>query len=526
MTRIKVNEEQRLTLQEKLDRQKTQAERNRLGQFATPTALAREILQYGIQLLPKDEPVRFLDPAIGTGSFYSALRETAAADRIEAAGGYEVDSFYGEPAKSLWSETSLKIHIEDFTRAQPPANEAGKYNLLVCNPPYVRHHHIINGQKTRLQDRAEQTCGVRFNGLAGLYCYFVGLAHEWMREDGAAGWLIPSEFMDVNYGRALKSYLLNRVTLLRIHRFDPNEVQFRDALVSSALVWFRKKKPAAEYDIEFTFGGSLTEPKESRLIPAKTLRHKDKWTGFPVREAKESASTITLSSLFTVKRGLATGDNKFFILSKEQISGNGLPMQFFRPILPGPRYLQADEIPADASGNPDISPQLFLLDCPLTEEQLAAQYPTLWKYLQSGKPSVSGRYLCSRRAPWYSQEKRPPSPFICTYMGRGNLKKNRPFRFILNHSKATAANVYLLLYPKPFLANALSRDPGLAKKIWQLLNKISSEVLLAGGRVYGGGLYKLEPKELGNIPAGELLDFVPQALRQVPVQRELFKSFV
>jgi hypothetical protein len=45
--------------------------------------------------------------------------------------------------------------------------------------------------------------------------------------------------MDVNYGKAVKHYLLSRVTLLHIHRFDPNGVQFADALVSSAVVWFR-----------------------------------------------------------------------------------------------------------------------------------------------------------------------------------------------------------------------------------------------------------------------------------------------
>ena len=47
--------------------------------------------------------------------------------------------------------------------------------------------------------------------------------------------------MDVNYGKAVKHYLLSRVTLLHIHRFDPNDVQFADALVSSAVVWFRNK---------------------------------------------------------------------------------------------------------------------------------------------------------------------------------------------------------------------------------------------------------------------------------------------
>ena len=67
----------RSALQTRLDRQKTSAERNRLGQFATPTQLARDVLAYGLSLLPETMPIRFLDPAIGTGSFYSALRSTS-----------------------------------------------------------------------------------------------------------------------------------------------------------------------------------------------------------------------------------------------------------------------------------------------------------------------------------------------------------------------------------------------------------------------------------------------------------------
>ena len=40
-------EARRLALQRDLDAAKTKAERNRMGQFATPTALARDILGCG-----------------------------------------------------------------------------------------------------------------------------------------------------------------------------------------------------------------------------------------------------------------------------------------------------------------------------------------------------------------------------------------------------------------------------------------------------------------------------------------------
>ena len=75
-------EDRRLVLQATCDAGKTQKERNQLGQFATPTALATDVLDHARALLPPDVPVRFLDPAIGTGSFYSALLRTFPSDRI------------------------------------------------------------------------------------------------------------------------------------------------------------------------------------------------------------------------------------------------------------------------------------------------------------------------------------------------------------------------------------------------------------------------------------------------------------
>ena len=253
-------EKHRLALQEELDAGKSQAERNRMGQFATPTELAADILRYAAAHLGEGGKIRFSDPAVGTGSFYSALLDVFPRDRVDTAVGYEIDPHYGAPAASLWVETGLDIRLQDFTQADPPP-DADKFDLLICNPPYVRHHHIVNAEKRRLILRAYAACGVKMNGLAGLYCYFLGLSHAWMAAGGLAGWLIPSEFMDVNYGVSVKRYLLDKVTLLHIHRFDPNEVQFADALVSSAVVWFRKETPRPGHMVRFTYGGSLQQPK-------------------------------------------------------------------------------------------------------------------------------------------------------------------------------------------------------------------------------------------------------------------------
>src|SRR5579885_2509745 len=495
MEAIHVMEARRLVLQTQLDAMKTQAERNKWGQFATPTELATDILVYARSLMSSDLQVRFLDPAVGTGSFFSALLKTFSLAQIVGAVGYEIYSAFANGSSQLWSNGHLRIYNADFTRVLPPESEKMKFNLLICNPPYVRHHHLLKAEKRRLRIAVEQAISIRLSEQSGLYCYFLGLSHLWLAEGGLAGWLIPSECLDVNYGKQIRKYLQERVTLLRIHRFDPKEVQFSDALVSSAVVWFRKFKPPVDHEVEFTFGGTLTQPHFSRFISISALDAKTKWTRLSLMNinapsvisdiSQLETSDLTLSynnvsgkgsgaykqlsfagfvgpagikahrgkklgDLFHIKRGLATGANDYFILNERQVAQSRIPAQYL---------------------------------------------------LVGIKKGVSKGYICSHRNPWYTQERRPACLFLCAYMGRQNSKRGTPFRFILNHSKATATNAYHMLYPKPHLQKALEADPQLARVIWQALSTISQDSLIEEGRVYGGGLHKMEPRELANVPA-------------------------
>lgn len=75
-------ENTRLTLQRRLDTCKSIKERRKLGQFATPTALARDIVLFGIKNMDAPHSIKFFDPAFGTGAFYSALLESAENDDI------------------------------------------------------------------------------------------------------------------------------------------------------------------------------------------------------------------------------------------------------------------------------------------------------------------------------------------------------------------------------------------------------------------------------------------------------------
>lgn len=124
----------RKALQDSLDAGKTQKERNILGQFSTPFPLACDIMLYLRRLMGRDD-ISLIEPSIGTGVFYSAYRDLFV-DSRERVLGFEIDPYYFKPSQQFWNGTNLELRCADFLTQQPD----GKFDMLVANPPYVRHH--------------------------------------------------------------------------------------------------------------------------------------------------------------------------------------------------------------------------------------------------------------------------------------------------------------------------------------------------------------------------------------------------
>ncbi|MEY3210427.1 MAG: hypothetical protein RIT28_908, partial [Pseudomonadota bacterium] len=405
-------ERRRQAAQAALDDARDAQARNRLGQFATPPALALALVRLGLQTLAPTAPIRFLDPSIGTGAMYSALLSARGERPVEDAAGVELDPLAFAYARELWANTPLRLIPGDFTALPPPADAA---TLIVANPPYVRHHHISAQDKARLKERLLTQTGTRRSGLSGLYVDLLLLSLGWMAPGGVGVWLIPSEVLDVGYAAAARRVLLERVTLRRVHRMDPNAPQFGDAIVSSAVLVFENQPPPADHAVTFTFG-DLDHPTRTRVVPAAALSAASRWRReLGPTPAPEGAP---LGELFTVRRGVATGGNRLFVLSDAQVKALEIPRAFLTPLLPSPRHLHVDRVASRPDGAPDLPNAQWLIRCDLPPDALAVACPALWRHLETGIPSVSSAYLCRHRTPWYSQERREPAPIVCTYMAR------------------------------------------------------------------------------------------------------------
>lgn len=488
-------EQRRKSVQSYLDGQKSHAERNLLGQFSTPYPLAVEIMNYVKRLVGHDEKVAFLEPACGTGVFYSALVATFEREQIETARGYEIDADYYSALNTIWENEAFDIRHGDFLQQSPESS----FSLIVANPPYSRHHHLTSDRKASLKRLVYDRFGINISSLSGLYCYFLLLSTSWLKEGGISCWLIPSEFLDVNYGKAVKEFLLKRVTLLSIHRFQPDDLQFSDALVSSSVVLFRNSPPQ-DHVISFSTGGSLASPQQLMTYWHHELSSNLKWSScFRQCEGVSvyTHESETLGDYFEVKRGLVTGNNDFFLVDRKTIELYELPGECLTPMLPGPRYLAEDVVELSTLAVHEPGIQLF--SCTWPESRIRMEYPRMWEYIQKGyNQHVHEGYICSRRTPWYSCEHRSPAPFLVPYMSR-HSQRGKLFRFILNRSNALATNVYLLLYPRENIVDKI-QDFGKLESVWKFLNNISDDIIARCGRVYGGGLHKLEPRELSAMP--------------------------
>jgi adenine-specific DNA-methyltransferase len=458
----------------------------------TPPELAREIAEYAVNFLAKDgSAIDFGDPAVGTGAFYSALLQTVPQSRIASAIGIDISRNQVRAALRRWGHKGMEVLQADYLHMEkmPPRT------LILANPPYLRHQDIPRKYKQELRERASINMGAKVSARSGLYVYFLLLSHEWLSAGGLAAWLVPSEFMQTSYGAAVRHYLTHKVQLLRVHQFDHDVPQFENAKVLPAVVVFRKTAPLATQVVTYTEGGTLSKPAYVDMIPVAELRRRSKWN-FPWDRSVEAANNVRIGDLFTVRRGIATGANEFFVLERTRAKELGIPAEALRPLLPKARALNTDVVESDSEGYPAIEPQWSLLDYDRPEEEIKKKYPKLWAYLSTAQSSgLLERNLVRNRRPWYKQEHRDTPLFLCTYMGRGR-NDGPPLRFIWNKSNAIATNTFLLLYPKPAVAQLLATKPKYVASLFALLQETARTTMSEKWRMHAGGLHKIEPSEL------------------------------
>lgn len=498
------------------------------GVYLTPPQVAFDVTQAALSVYG-DEDIAYGDPSLGSGIFLAALVRLAGEERLKSAVGVEEDPLRARLTAERWRNLGLDVAVDNFVQGilSDPSRESpalfdsahekpwkeSRRSLILANPPYVRSQ-LLDHERTvdwarELKLRRKISVDVR----SDFYVYFLLSAHDWMSEGAVAAWLLPTEFMFTRYGAAVRNYLANQVTLLQIHAYD-GPSQFSNARVTSCVVLFRNTLPVAGHSARFSAGGPIGDPYVSSNVPVAKLNGIEKWhfladDGAPEEPSSKAATNdVRIESIFRVRRGIATGGNKYFVVDDELADSFDAPTQWLKPVLPRARDLPSEVIEADGMRNPRLPSLRWLIDVDVPLAKVEKASPNLAAYLSAIESEATQGTIVGRRALFYKQEANEPPRFVFTYMAREQAIGNR---FYLNRSRAVALNNYLVLEPRPEVAAVLDSDPQLELELLYALRSISSGEFARAGRVYVEGLTKVEPRELGRL---RLVD-VPEAIRRL-----------
>lgn len=458
--------------------------RRKFAQFFTPFQLATLMADW---LLGNKNLKTVLEPAFGLGVFSRALISKKSDLSIK---GFDIDEKIFAESKEIFNNTSIvELHLKDYM-----FNDwNNKYDGIICNPPYFKFHDydnktILNEIKNRLK--------IKLSGFTNLYTLFLLKSIYQLNPNGRLAYIIPSEFLNSDYGKHVKSALTKNNVLRHIVVFDFEENIFDDALTTACIllcsndnhnqkVKFSTIKEIddlelirtyiSEYPLysidDSTFNNNKLEPK------VKWRKYYQKQNGIRYK------NLIPFSSAAKVVRGIATGANEYFTFSKSKANQYGIDKKYLLPCICKAVDVRDNFFTEDNYHSLIKSDrQTYLLNANDSKDE------NVLKYIDFGeKTGIDKKYLTANRTPWYSLENRPPSPIWVSVFNRSGLK------FIRNEANIFNLTTFHCVYP---VQNSLFNNINIDVLFAYLLTDIAREIFEDNCREYGNGLQKFEPNDL------------------------------
>jgi adenine-specific DNA-methyltransferase len=182
--------------------------RKKLGQFFTPNSIANIMTDWIASINPKN----IIDPAIGTGVFLRSVNAQLSSE-------YNFDSFDIDPLIASFIPKDIptaryRVRIQDFLTAKIDKN----YDAAIMNPPYLRHHDML--YDIDIHSYISSLIKKPISKLANSYMLFVIRACHLLKVGGRGAFIIPTEWSNANFGKALKEYLIDTGLLRHIIYFS------------------------------------------------------------------------------------------------------------------------------------------------------------------------------------------------------------------------------------------------------------------------------------------------------------------
>lgn len=200
--------------------------RKKYAQFFTPVEIADIMTEW---LLGNDTLSDVLEPAFGLGIFSRILLSKKSNLSIT---GYDVDNaIYEEALRVFNGFRSVNLKLEDYVKNDNNWNE--EYDGIICNPPYFKFHNYDNKS---VVSKVNQKLNIKLKFHTNLYVLFLLKSINQLKKNGRCAFIIPSEFLNSDYGVNVKKYLIQSSKLRHIIVFNFKENIFDDALTTSAII--------------------------------------------------------------------------------------------------------------------------------------------------------------------------------------------------------------------------------------------------------------------------------------------------
>ncbi len=235
---------------------------------------------------------------------------------------YEV---IGESQKELFTfteEEKWKVNIFDWQYEFAEAMQAGGFNVVIENPPYVRQE-ILGTPFKKYAEKKYQT----FAGTADLYVYFIEKSLSVLKDDGLYSVIVANKWLRANYGKSLRVFLKGK----RIYKLiDFGDLPVFQGATTYPCILIAANKKAQDFDAVQQHPGLLAAggeelnqivEKNSYSVAIDSLKEEG-WSLSSKQEAellqKLKGKGIPLGEYVDGKiyRGVLTGLNEAFVIDE------------------------------------------------------------------------------------------------------------------------------------------------------------------------------------------------------------------
>ena len=269
---------------------RTAAERRSAGAIYTPAPIVHSMMAW---LAGQGTPARIVDPGAGSGRFILAAGATFPDVPLVAVEQDPLAALMLRANLSArgWADRTTVL-VKDYREVKLP--RCTGMTAFVGNPPYVRHHDITEDWKAWYASTFARF-GIKASALAGLHLHFF-LQTRLLAKTGDVGAFVTSaEWMDVNYGSALRRLLLDELGGIALHVLEPTAAAFPGTATTAAITCFRVGETAEPVRVravdELQCLNGLSRGID---IPRKQLHAAPRWSIVVRRSGPASAGDIVI----------------------------------------------------------------------------------------------------------------------------------------------------------------------------------------------------------------------------------------